>query len=72
MTGSPSVPGGREGAVDGSGGFTALMAQADTGEDFNWAVLVESTIVRSHQHAAGARTKGPRPTRPDTVLADKA
>ncbi len=27
-----------------------------------WAVSVDSTIVRAHQHAAGARKKGPRPT----------
>jgi transposase len=41
--------------------FTALMAQADAEEDLNWAVSVDSTIVRAHQHAAGARKKGPRP-----------
>ena len=39
--------------------FTALMAQADADEDLNWAVSVNSTIVRAHQHAAGARKKGP-------------
>jgi transposase len=50
-------------AVDGTWerGFTALMAQADADEDLNWAVSVDSTIVRAHQHAAGARKKGPRP-----------
>ncbi|MFE3251064.1 IS5 family transposase [Streptomyces sp. NPDC059209] len=41
--------------------FTALMAQADADEDLNRAVSVDSTIVRAHQHAAGARKKGPRP-----------
>ncbi len=35
--------------------FTALVAQADADEDLNWAVSVDSTIVRAHQHAAGAR-----------------
>ncbi|MEU1202721.1 transposase [Streptomyces sp. NPDC005813] len=35
--------------------FTALMAQAGTDEDLNWAISVDSTIVRAHQHAAGAR-----------------
>lgn len=30
-------------------------------EDLNWAVPVDSTMVRAHQHAAGARKKGPRP-----------
>jgi len=50
-------------AVDGTWErvFTALMAQADADEDLNWAVSVDSTIVRAHQHAAGARKKGPRP-----------
>ncbi|MFD8789743.1 IS5 family transposase [Streptomyces vinaceus] len=38
--------------------FTALMAQAETDEDLDWAVSVDSTIVRAHQHAAGARKKG--------------
>ncbi|TXR99650.1 IS5 family transposase [Streptomyces sp. col6] len=38
--------------------FTTLMAQADAEENLNWAVSVDSTIVRAHQHAAGARKKG--------------
>lgn len=40
--------------------FTALIAQADADEDLKWAVSVDSTIVRAHQHAAGARKRGPR------------
>jgi transposase len=54
-------------AVDGTWErvFTALMAQADADEDLNWAVSVDSTIVRAHQHAAGARKKGPRPANRD-------
>nr|WP_229896586.1 hypothetical protein [Streptomyces eurythermus] len=58
-------------AVDGTWErvFTALMAQADAEEDLAWAVSVDSTIVRAHQHAAGARKKGRgrpanRPTTP--------
>lgn len=57
-------------AVDGTWGrvFTALMAQADADEDLAWALSVDSTIVRAHQHAAGARKKGSqsanRPTTP--------
>ncbi len=39
--------------------FTALVAQADADEDVNWAVSVDSTVVRAHQHAAGARKRGP-------------
>jgi transposase len=50
-------------AVDGTWErvFTALVAQADADEDVSWAVSVDSTIVRAHQHAAGARKRGPRP-----------
>lgn len=33
------------------------MAQADAEEDLDWAVSVDFTIVRAHQHAAGARKK---------------
>ncbi len=47
-------------AVDGTWErvFTALVAQADANEDLEWAVSVDSTIVRAHQHAVGARKKG--------------
>jgi len=47
-------------AVDGTWErvFTALMAQADAEEDLKWAVSVDSTIVRAHQHPAGARKNG--------------
>lgn len=56
-------------AIDGTWErvFTALMAQADADEDLNWAVSVDSTIVRAHQHAAGARKKGPRPANRQTT-----
>lgn len=40
--------------------FVALLAQADTDGDLGWIVAVDSTIVRAHQHAAGARGKGPQ------------
>ncbi|WP_432215538.1 IS5 family transposase [Streptomyces subrutilus] len=47
-------------AVDGTWErvFTTLVAQADADEDLDWVVSVDSTIVRAHQHAAGARKKG--------------
>ncbi|MFJ9417742.1 IS5 family transposase [Streptomyces sp. NPDC101227] len=45
--------------------FTALMAQADADEDLKWVVSVDSTIVRAHQHAAGARTEGAPVGEPD-------
>ncbi|WP_405918605.1 IS5 family transposase [Streptomyces sp. NBC_00728] len=59
-------------AVDGTWErvFTALIAQADADDDLAWAVSVDSTIVRAHQHAAGARKKrGPgRQTRRDHAI----
>ncbi|WUG94106.1 IS5 family transposase [Streptomyces violaceus] len=55
-------------AIDGTWErvFTALMAQAYADEDLNWAVSVDSTIVRVHQHAAGARPANP-PTTPSAA-----
>ncbi|WP_430378163.1 IS5 family transposase [Streptomyces sp. B1-3] len=57
-------------AVDGTWErvFTALLAQADADEDLDWAVSVDSTIVRAHQHAAGARKRGPRPANGDHAI----
>ncbi|WP_373300993.1 transposase [Streptomyces violascens] len=48
-------------AVDGTWErvFTTLVAEGDAEEDSDWAVSVDSTIVRAHQHAAGARKRGP-------------
>lgn len=40
--------------------FTALPTRADADEDLDWVVTVDSATVRAHQHAAGARKKGPR------------
>ncbi|MFD3328389.1 hypothetical protein [Streptomyces sp. NPDC058701] len=40
--------------------FAALVVRADADDDLNWTVSVDSTIVRAHQHAAGARAEGPR------------
>ncbi|MFI9833842.1 IS5 family transposase [Streptomyces sp. NPDC051913] len=36
-----------------------VQAQADAAGDIDWDVSVDSTIVRAHQHAAGARTDPP-------------
>ncbi|MFF5344057.1 IS5 family transposase [Streptomyces althioticus] len=58
-------------AVDGTWErvFATLVAQADADEDLNWAVSVDSTVVRAHQHAAGARKRGPRPeSRPNHAI----
>lgn len=41
--------------------FTGLVAQADA-EGVGWVASVDSTILRAHQHAAGTRRHGPRPT----------
>lgn len=38
--------------------FTTLPAQADTAGDLDWVVTIDSTVVRAHHHAAGARHKG--------------
>lgn len=58
----------RRWAADGT--FERMLqttqAQADAGGDIDWLVSVDCTIVRAHQHAAGARKRGPRPC-PRTV-----
>ncbi|KOY55288.1 transposase [Streptomyces sp. XY332] len=36
----------------------AAQAKADAASDIDWLVSVDSTIVRAHQHAAGARKGG--------------
>ncbi|MFE0654649.1 IS5 family transposase [Streptomyces sp. NPDC059534] len=38
----------------------AAQAKADAAGDIDWLVLVDSTIVRAHQHAAGAKKGGLR------------
>jgi transposase len=35
--------------------LTALLALADTTGDLDWVTSIDSTIVRVHQHGAGAR-----------------
>ena len=35
--------------------LAAAQAQADADADIDWLVSVDSTIVRAHQHAAGAK-----------------
>ncbi|MFI5534339.1 IS5 family transposase [Kitasatospora sp. NPDC051853] len=51
----------RRWAADGT--FERMLrtaqAKADATGDIDWLVSVDSTIVRAHQHAAGARKKGP-------------
>lgn len=47
-------------AVDGTWQriFAAVLAQADASDEVGWAVSVDSTVCRAHQHAAGARKRG--------------
>jgi transposase len=35
-----------------------VQQHSDAGGDVDWEVSVDSTIVRAHQHAAGARNRG--------------
>jgi len=43
----------------------ALQAIADAAGGIAWEVSVDSTVVRAHQHAAGARKRGIcRPSHP--------
>ncbi|OSZ57660.1 IS5 family transposase [Streptomyces pharetrae CZA14] len=53
-------------AIDGTWKrvFAALLAGADGEGDLDWVVGVDSTIVRAHQHAAGARQKASGGRRP--------
>ncbi len=44
--------------------LAALQAQADAAGRIDWALhFVDSTVVRAHQHAAGAKGGTPRPRR---------
>ncbi|WP_394346803.1 IS5 family transposase [Streptomyces dangxiongensis] len=52
-------------AVDGTWEMilAAVLAAADADDDLDWTVSVDSTVVRAHQHAAGARKRGDAPGR---------
>ena len=43
----------------------AAQAHVDAAGDIGWPVSAGSTIVRAHQHAAGARKRGPAAPAPD-------
>ncbi|MFJ1980102.1 IS5 family transposase [Streptomyces albogriseolus] len=57
-------------AVDGTWEMilAAVLAAADADDDLDWTVSVDSTVVRAHQHAAGALKRG----RPTPASADHA
>jgi len=48
----------------GDGTFEKILAHLQVHDDavgrLDWTVSIDSTIVRAHQHAAGARKKGNR------------
>ncbi|GAA2439866.1 hypothetical protein GCM10010273_16990 [Streptomyces lavendulocolor] len=49
--------------------LTAVLSLADADDDIDWTV--DSTIVRAHQHAAGAVKKGrPTPANPPITRSD--
>ena len=51
--------------------FAALRAQADQERGLDWTIhFVDSTIVRAHQHAAGAKGGTQKPKRSDGAKAD--
>jgi transposase len=47
-------------AIDGTWEriLAAVLTAADAEDDIDWTVSVDSTIVRAHQHAAGALKRG--------------
>jgi transposase len=48
--------------------FAELQAQADQDGDLDWTIhFVDSTVVRAHQHAAGAKG-GAQPPKPSVAL----
>ena len=58
-TGKPSFAGHRRWSLDGTWDevLDALRAGCDEAEGSKWTVSADSTVVRAHQHAAGARHK---------------
>ncbi len=56
-------------AIDGI--LAAVLSAADADDDIDWTVSVDSTVIRAHQHAAGARKRGrPAPVNQPTTLSD--
>lgn len=59
------------GVVAGGGIWERLLrqvqAEADAAGEIDWDVSVDSTVVRAHQHAAGARTEPPPLSKGDSA-----
>ena len=49
---------------------TVLQADSDAAGELDWLVSVDSTVVRAHQHAAGARRESPAETVPPVGAAE--
>jgi transposase len=45
----------------------ALRAGCDEAEGKDWVAAIDSTVIRAHQHAAGARHEPPRDIDPDRL-----
>ena len=52
--------------------FTAVLARQDAAGRIGWDVSVDSTVMRAHQHAAGARRDGSRSGRAARWCAGRA
>ena len=48
--------------------LTRLLAEADAAGELDWAVSVDSTVVRAHQHGATAQRSGDEPDTTDTAV----
>lgn len=55
----------RKWTMDGTGDrlLAHVVARDDVAGEVQWVISVDSTVVRAHQHAAGARKKGAEPSR---------
>ncbi len=49
-----------------------IQAEADAVGDINWLVLIDSTIVRAHQHAAATGRKGGSTDRTNRTITPSA
>jgi len=58
----------RRWSADGTWGrvLRELQRGCDTGQE-RWVVAIDSTVVRAHQHAAGARHRPPRDVSPEVL-----
>lgn len=53
--------------------FTTLQEQADAAGEFNWEIhFVDGSVIRAHQHAAGAKGGTPQQKPSDAVKAGSA